>query len=277
MDINKAIETHYTREKMAETILDLARQNASDPACLTIPDPAPYDDMHIGGRKATTHLMDQLNLRPAQHILDIGSGIGGPARFVAEHYGTHVTGIDLTPAHKEAADRLSQAVCLDQRTTFITGSALAMPFEKHSFDAAYMIHVGMNIQNKPALYKEVARILKPGALLGIYDVMADDNNTIENFSFPVPWAETQETSFLYAPAAIKTLLEQAGFEIIHTESRRDFALSTLEKLLGSESLKSRNNNFLREARSNLQDNIRNNLCAPWEMIGRIKENPASTS
>ena len=117
--------------------------------------------------------------------------MGGGARYAAARFGCRVSGIDLTPEFVETGSVLCQWVGLDGQVSLKQGSALDMPFEKASFDAAFMMHVGMNIPEKEALFSEVARVLKPGAIFGVYDVMKTGEG---NFVFPVPWAETQQTS-----------------------------------------------------------------------------------
>ncbi len=154
-------------------------------------------------------------------VLDIGCGLGGPARLAASRYGCSVTGIDLTAEFVRTGQVLCQWVGLDS-IKLVEGSALDMPFEDASFDAAYMMHVGMNIAGKENLFAEAARVLRPGCTFGIYDVMQTAEGEI---SFPVPWAETSATSALASPEQYKSMLEKAGFEIIAERNRRDFAIA----------------------------------------------------
>ncbi len=185
------------------------------------------DEFHIGGRQATDELMSQLNLSPAFHVLDVGSGLGGPARFVSSRYGCRVTGIDLTAEYVETARTLSGWTGLGERLQFHHGSALALPFENASFDAAYMLHVGMNIPDKHGLAAEIARVLKPGALFGVYDVMKTGSAELR---FPVPWAATPEISALAPPEAYEAALRASGFEIVARRNRREFALEFFKTL-----------------------------------------------
>jgi len=265
MTIETTVIGHYSREGLAERILNEARQAAPDPARLTTADLAIHDDMHVGGRKATAHLMTQLGLKPGMKVLDVGSGIGGPARFIAENSDVHVTGIDLTPGYKEVSEALSEATGLSERTEFVTGSALAMPFADGAFDAAYIIHVGMNISDKSGLYREVHRVLKKGALFGVYDVMAIQDNPA--LQFPLPWAETPDTSFVITPQRVSGLLETSGFEIVSSEDLSEFGLVALEKLLAHASLKTRQDEF-RHKIGNLVSGIETGLCSPWQIISR---------
>ena len=130
------------------------------------------------------------------------------------------TGIDLTPEFVETGQALSGWVDLGDRIDLNCGSALDLPFEADLFDAAYMMHVGMNIADKAGLFAQVARTLKPGGVFGIYDVMATADGDLV---FPVPWAMTGETSALADPETYRAGLEAAGFTIVAERNRRDFA------------------------------------------------------
>ena len=144
-------------------------------------------------------------------MLDVGSGVGGPSRYLAASFGCHVTGIDLTAAYCRAATLLAARVGLGGQVEYHAGSALAMPFAEAAFDAAFSQHVAMNIEDKSALYREVWRVLAPGARFGIYDLLAGAGGKIR---FPVPWARDASISFVVAPSALRGLLEAAGFEIL---------------------------------------------------------------
>ena len=139
--------------------------------------------MHIGGRKATEHLIDLLSIRPGMNLLELGSGIGGPARTIASKKQVHITGIDLTPEYKEIASQLSALVGLTNRNEFLTANATNLPFEAEQFDICYMIHVGMNIFDKLAVYKNTHRVLKQGGVFGIYDIIGEQDKVKE---FPMP-------------------------------------------------------------------------------------------
>jgi SAM-dependent methyltransferase len=153
----------------------------------------------------------RLGLSPAFHVLDVGSGVGGPSRRLADAFGCRITGIDLTPEFCRVATMLATRVGLDGKVAYREGNALAMPFEDASFDAAYTQHVAMNIEDKAGLYAEIARVLKPGAAFGIYDLLQGEGGEP---MFPVPWARTPETSFLASATQMRSLLADAGFEIV---------------------------------------------------------------
>jgi SAM-dependent methyltransferase len=171
--------------------------------------------------------MRQLHLEKDLRVLDVGSGLGGAARFVAGRYGWRVTGVDLTAEFVEAARTLSEWTGLGDRVSFHHGSALDMPFGAAEFDGAYMLHVGMNIPDKPALFREVARVLKGGSTFAVYDVMKTGDAPL---AFPVPWASTPEISALAGPEAYESALRAAGLEIVAQRNRRAFALEFFRTL-----------------------------------------------
>lgn len=191
-------------------------------------DLASVDEFHIGGRKATARAVSRMALRPDQHVLDVGCGIGGTARHLATQVGCTVTGIDLTPEYIDVARKLTELTGLAEQVTYEVGSALEMPFEDESFDAAITIHVAMNIFERDALYQEIARVLKPGATFCIYDVMRTNS---DDLVFPVPWAASADSSHLRTPDEMRALLRDAGFEVREvedlTEAAREFFRQTV--------------------------------------------------
>jgi ubiquinone/menaquinone biosynthesis C-methylase UbiE len=221
MTVEQNVAQHYTHGALEATILEALRKSGKDPERLEPDDLATGDEAHIGGREATLALAEQLPLRPELRLLDVGSGIGGPARYFAHHQKCHVTGIDLTDEFVRVARNLSQRVGLADKVAFVQGSALEPPFPAGSFDGAYMLHVGMNIGDKATLFAQVKRLLKPDGFFGIYDVMRTGPGEI---IFPVPWAATGATSFVDDDATYRRLLTEAGFKVVNERERRAFAL-----------------------------------------------------
>ncbi len=187
----------------------------------TIEDLALVDEFHIGGRPATTELCEQLDVLPESKVIDIGCGIGGAARFISSTFGCRVAGIDLTPEYIDVARTLSDWTGLAEQLRFEAGSALDMPFEDGSFDMATQLHVGMNIQDKGALFEEVFRVLRPGGRFGVYDVMGESGAV---HAYPVPWATNSSMSFVDSPSNYRQALESAGFVITAETNRRDVAV-----------------------------------------------------
>jgi len=223
----RQVSAHYTRGNLLDAIEHAIDKAGKTRKSITLDDLAAVDEFHIGGRQASEHFLDQLALASTHHLLDVGCGLGGAARFAAARYDVTVSGIDLTEEFVETGNTLCRWLGLDGKVTLRQASALAMPFEDHHFDGAYMMHVGMNIAEKETLVKEVFRVLRPGSCFGIYDVMQmDDGDLI----FPVPWASTPEESYLSSPASYRHALETAGFAIQAERNRRDFALDFFKQM-----------------------------------------------
>jgi ubiquinone/menaquinone biosynthesis C-methylase UbiE len=227
MTSDKAVSEHYLHGELLKAIQAALPKLGKTIDSITIEDLAPVDEFHIGGRQATENFLNQLNFSEQDHLLDVGCGLGGAARYIAKKYNNRVTGIDLTEEYIATGNILNTWVQLDKLVNLHQGSALSMPFQDETFDGAYMLHVGMNIENKTQLYKEIYRVLRPGASLGVYDVMKNSDGEL---TFPVPWATEENTSFLKTPTQYKQDLKESGFEVSTENNRRDFALEFFEIL-----------------------------------------------
>jgi ubiquinone/menaquinone biosynthesis C-methylase UbiE len=179
------------------------------------------DELHLGWRPATAAHAEDLGLTSGMRVLDVGSGIGGPARYLVETLACQVEGVDLSPEFVAVASALTRRMGLSDRASFREASVLALPFEDAAFDAATMIHVGMNLPEKAGAFAEVRRVLKPGARFGVYDIM---RGGAAELPFPMPWATTAETSFVESPDTYRRLLSDAGFTVESETDRRDFVL-----------------------------------------------------
>lgn len=198
-----------------------------DPASLAAALPA-VDEFHVGGRQATVHLADQLALAGDERLIDLGSGLGGPARFFAAEFGAQVTGIDLTPEYVEVATWLSSLTGQAAATSFAVGSVLELAPEHVDFDVATMIHVGMNLADKNTLAAAAAGALRPGGRFGIYDIMATADHV--EHDLPVPWASDVATSHVAPAAEYAAALENAGFRIDLVEDRSKEAITFFDRL-----------------------------------------------
>ncbi len=227
MSVDSEITEHYRHGELLDAILSGVRQLGKAVAGVSIEDLAPVDEFHIGGRRASGDFLDQLNISAGQHFLDIGCGLGGTSRFVVDRYKCHVNGIDLCPEYIETGQELNNWVGLQHHIDLRQGSALSLEFDDSSFDGAYMMHVGMNIRDKEALFAEIFRVLRPGALFGIYDVMQVGDGEL---TFPIPWATAPSTSALETPVCYRTALQSAGFTIQVERDRRDFAIDFFRQL-----------------------------------------------
>jgi ubiquinone/menaquinone biosynthesis C-methylase UbiE len=218
---------HYGNGGVEERILGALRAAGKDIEHLAADDIADMDEFHLGWRAMTAELARDLGLDATQRVLDVGSGIGGPARYFASAHGCSVTGVDLTQEYVAVATSLSARCGLSHLVSFLQASALALPLEDRVFDAATLIHVGMNIADKRQVFAEVHRVLKPGARFGIYDIMqlADGELT-----YPLPWAVDGRTSFVERPQEYRRLLEDSGFEVLSETNRRQPVLALADRM-----------------------------------------------
>lgn len=233
MDRTEAIVAgHYGSGRVMEGIRAALARAGLGARAVTEADLKAVDEFHTGGAAATEALLDQIAIGPDSRVLDLGCGIGGPARTIAAGRGAFVTGIDLTPEYVAAARELSALVGLGDRTAFLQGSVTALPVADGSADVALMQHVGMNVADKPALFREAARVLAPGGVFALFDVMAGPEAGPP--AFPLPWASAPETSFVAPPEAYRAAAAAAGFvpraERDRTEFARDFFRRLLDRL-----------------------------------------------
>jgi SAM-dependent methyltransferase len=228
MSIETKVASYYTRGRLEDSILQALAQAGKDLANLSYGDLAALDEFHAGGREATQELAAQMELRPGLRLLDVGSGIGGPARYFAAEHGCRVTGVDLTEEFVFVSRSLTHRTKLDHAVEFLHGSALALPFEMATFDRTYTIHASMNIADKLGLFREVRRVLKPDGLFGIFDLMRTREGPIR---YPVPWALTEETSFVAHVNDYRDMLNAAGFNVTHERRRGAFALEFTERMM----------------------------------------------
>ena len=241
---------------------------------ISIDDLAPVDEFHIGGRIATREFLEQLGIDSSCHVLDVGCGIGGAARFSSVTYGCQVTGIDLTPEYIDTGNQLCRHMGHDKKVRLKLSNATSLAEADATYDCAYMLHVGMNIQDKQSLASELYRVLRPGAMFGIYDVMRVGEGELV---FPVPWAESVAGSSVDTVETYIAAFELAGFGVVAVRNRREFALSFFQQL------KARATNakgppplglhILMGPQAsgkvkNMVDNISRNFIAPVELIAR---------
>jgi ubiquinone/menaquinone biosynthesis C-methylase UbiE len=227
MDTDAVIADHYGNGQVEQRILDALRAAGKDVEHIVMDDLAGMDEFHLGWRAMTVELARDLGLNASRHVLDVGSGIGGPARYFAAAHGCRVTGIDLTQEYVDVATSLARRCGLSDRVSFARASALSLPFQDGVFGAATLIHVGMNIADKARAFAEVHRVLEPGARFGVYDIMQLDDRQI---AYPMPWAEDTRTSFVGSPPVYRRLLEDSGFEVLSETNRRQAVLALAERM-----------------------------------------------
>jgi len=220
------VSSHYSGGgRLAKRIAEGVRQNGRDPTTLEAADLEAVDEFHFRGRAATLELLAEMKLTSASKVLDIGSGLGGVTRTIADTIGCKVTGIDLTEEFRAAAAEMSDWVGLGGKTEFCLGDATNLPFEDDSFDAAITVHVAMNIPNKTDMYREARRILKPGGIFAVYDILKGDGG---DMYYPAPWASEPSISYLVTPDEMRSKLRDAGFEILQSTDSTAASLQWLE-------------------------------------------------
>jgi SAM-dependent methyltransferase len=221
MFLEQEVVRHYTHGALERAILDALAASGKDIERLAAADLSGVDEFHLGWRAATIALAEDLGLAPDLHVLDVGSGIGGPARYFADAHGCRVTGIDITGEYVQVANALTRRCGLAGVVLFRQANALTLPFADGAFDAATLIHVGMNVLDKARLFAEVRRVLKPSGRFGVYDIVRTADRTLP---YPVPWAASGDMSFLETAHRYRELLAAAGFVVEHECDRSELAL-----------------------------------------------------
>ena len=205
-NLNQKLENHYLKEGLFEDIINRLKEQEIDLDQVKRSDIAGTDEFHVRGAVVSKELAQTINLSGLK-VLDIGCGLGGPCRMLADEYNCQTTGIDLSAEYIRTASELSKLVNLDNKTTFIQGDATNLPFDNNAFDVVWTQHVQMNIPDKKKFYSEINRVLKVGGHFLYYDILRKGDGEI---NYPMPWASTADLSFLFKENEMDNILEQFG-------------------------------------------------------------------
>ena len=201
---------HYRATGLTERLKTALMALGPEDQRLTPEQLGALDQFHTRGLAATAELAKLAGITADMSVLDVGSGVGGPARFLAATYGCRVTGVDLSEPFVDAARYLAERTGQSGQVSFQAASALELPFDDGSFDVVLLQHVAMNISDRARLYREIRRVLKSGGRFATFDVVLMSGEP----HYPVPWARTPATSFVLTPAATRQAIEPAGFRTL---------------------------------------------------------------
>ncbi len=214
MSNENAIADHWGKGDVYSLIVSALEKTSKSLDSLTVNDLAPIDHFHARGFPATVELGDRLPIKANQHILDIGCGLGGPARYLAQRFQCKVSGVDITTPFVEAANKLTHLLGMDDRVTIEHGDGHRLPYEDGVFDGAYTQHVTMNVADRAQFFAEAYRVLKPGVFFALTE---QGLGLTGNPHYPLPWSEDGSGAYLVSPSETRALLEAAGFENIVVE------------------------------------------------------------
>jgi SAM-dependent methyltransferase len=208
----------YDRHPIGEAqVLDAVRR-ARGNGPLSADDLFPFDQDHYGGLAAVDALAQRAGIGATSRVLDICSGLGGPARFLASRRGCRVVGVELNPGRAAGMARLSRLVRLDARVAVVRGDATALPFAAGRFDACVSQEGLLHVADKAAVLAEARRVLAPGGRLAFSDWIAHgalgdgERRRLEEWMAAVT---------LQSLAGYRTLLGRAGFRAIECEDLSD--------------------------------------------------------
>ena len=207
-----AVTAHYSHSEFGDRIRRALEAAGADLGRLTVADLAPYDHLHSGSKPATLQLAGLAGLTKGWRVADLGGGIGGPARTLVTEFGCSVDVVDLTEEFCRVGAWLTGLTRLDDQVRFHNASALGTPLVTGAYDVVWMQNSAMNIEDRPALYAEVSRLLRPGGRYAFQEVMA---GPVTPAYYPMNWAGSAETSFLHPPEEVHRLIEAAGFRELH--------------------------------------------------------------
>jgi len=201
--------TYYDGPDLQTTVLAALQAAGRDVDRINSDDLAGIDEFHALGRAGTLALAKLANITPGERVLDVGAGIGGPARFLARHYGAIVTAVDPTARFANLARTLTERAGLSDQVTVVHTDGTGLPFPDASFDLAWTQAVWQSVENKQTLATEIRRVLTPEGRLAMFELVGDGRD----LHYPVPWGDGPADSFVLAEPELKALLQGTGLHI----------------------------------------------------------------
>jgi len=229
IDVLDSVLDHYRATGLTERLKAALTALGPEDQRLTPEQLGVLDQFHTRGLAATAQLAKLVGINADMSVLDVGSGVGGPARYLAATYGCRVTGVDLSEPFVDAARYLTKRTGQSRQVSFLSASALELPFDDGRFDAVLLLHVAMNIADRTQLYREIRRMLKPGGRFATFDVVLINGEP----HYPVPWARTPATSFLLTAAATREAIESTGFRTLAWQDDTEAAKAWIAQLPAS--------------------------------------------
>lgn len=271
----EVLKKHYAGDRLLPTILQAFEKAGKAPDTLTAEDFAGVAAFHLRGQAATAELAGRMSWSQDFKVLDIGCGIGGSARYIAQKYGCAVTGIDMVEEYIEIAKTLTTHSHLDNQPSFRQASALSLPFADGSFDLVWTEHVQMNIADKKRLYDEIFRVLTPKGTLLFHDIFEERGMP---YAFPLPWADNAAMNFLTTQQESRQLLDSSGFQIADWEDTseksrewyRQMAAKKRKKVISLPGVQLLMGHNARQKITNLIENLENNRLSVCQAVIRKK-------
>jgi ubiquinone/menaquinone biosynthesis C-methylase UbiE len=225
---DKEINKHYGISGILNSILDGLESSGKDLHSLTPDDLSPIDEFHTRGKESTIEIANLAQLHPHHNVLDVGCGLGGSARYIANQHGCSVVGIDLTDEYIDVANKLTEFVKLTDKVSFKQGSALELPFPSENFDIVWTEHTQMNIADKGKFYSELSRVLKPKGRLVFHDVFL---GTARSPHYPTPWAEYDSLSSLCTQEEARTAIQKSNLVINEWKDKSEQSLEFFKEMI----------------------------------------------
>jgi len=268
---SKSIENFWTRGDIFSRVHHAMSEAGLINKELNIEDLFPIDQYHARGIAATVDLGKRMPISKNQKIIDIGCGLGGPARYYAKEFKCFITGIDITPSFIEIGNEFNKLTSMSDNIKLLVGNGEILDFKNETFDGAYSQHVTMNISNREKFFSEAFRVLKKDSFFAFTEHgLGPEGNPI----FPLPWADSSEMSFLLPPETTISILKDIGFSDIKIIETADKYILGYEKLIG---LKSENKKpilgihviggeSMNERSTNSMQSIKENRTLPFEIV-----------